>query len=188
MPLRESFCCWPLARQVHRIIAASSTFWSRTAQAKMYSLHYFFIAVLLTLALQYRAAYERGDKQASTRWLVALAITLGLSFTNHLMTILLFLPIALLLIGGAQPGYRKHIVRSWAYLVPAFLAPLLLYAYMPLRASQDPVMNWGSTNTWEISGAISRAGSSDLICSGILAKPAGQLRLSSPDMLLSSGD
>jgi hypothetical protein len=129
------------------LIAASSTFWSRTAQAKMYSLHYFFIALLLILALQYRAAYERGDKQASTRWLVALAISLGLSFTNHLMTILLVLPIALLLIGGTQPGYRiRDILGRWAYLVPAFLVPLLLYAYMPLRASQDPVMNWGSTN------------------------------------------
>ena len=72
----------------------------------MYTLHYFFIAVLLTLALQYRAAYERGDKTAATRWLVALAITLGLSFTNHLMTLLLLLPIAALLIGGTNVGDR----------------------------------------------------------------------------------
>ncbi|MEP6776023.1 MAG: DUF2723 domain-containing protein, partial [Chloroflexota bacterium] len=130
------------------ILGASSTFWSRTAQAKMYTLHYFFIAALLTLALQYRAAYERGDKQASTRWLVALAITLGLSFTNHLMTVLLLLPIAVLLIGGANLGDRfRNILRRWTYLLPAFLAPLLLYLYMPIRAAQHPTMNWGTPDT-----------------------------------------
>ena len=130
------------------ILAASSTFWSRTAQAKMYTLHYFFIAVLLTVALQYRAAYERGDKTAATRWLVALAITLGLSFTNHLMTVLLLLPIAALLIGGTNVADRfQSILRRWTYLVPAFLAPLLLYLYMPIRASQDPTMNWGTPDT-----------------------------------------
>lgn len=130
------------------ILAASSTFWSRTAQAKMYTLHYFFIAVLLTLALQYRAAYERGDKTASTRWLLALATTLGLSFTNHLMTVLLLLPIAVLLGGGTNMGDRfRNILRRWTYLLPAFLAPLLLYLYMPIRASQDPTMNWGTPDT-----------------------------------------
>jgi hypothetical protein len=130
------------------ILAASSTFWSRTAQAKMYTLHYFFIAVLLTLALQYRAAYERGDKTASTRWLLALAITLGLSFTNHLMTVLLLLPIALLLVGGTNMGDRfRNILRRWPLLLPAFLAPLLLYLYMPIRAAQGPTMNWGTPDT-----------------------------------------
>ncbi len=130
------------------ILAASSTFWSRTAQAKMYTLHYFFIGVLLTLALQYRAAYERGDKTASTRWLLALAITLGLSFTNHLMTVLLLVPIAVLLVGGTNMGDRvRNILRRWSYLLPAFLAPLLLYLYMPIRASQDPTMNWGTPDT-----------------------------------------
>lgn len=128
------------------LLAASSTFWSRTAQAKMYSLHFFLVAVILTLALGFRKAYERNDPTAN-RWLMALAATLGLSFTNHLMTILLVIPVAILLLGGPEPKDRlRFILRRLTFAAPAFLVPLLLYLYMPIRAAQHPIMNWGSTD------------------------------------------
>lgn len=130
------------------LLAASSTFWSRTAQAKMYSLHFFLVAAILTLALSYRNAYERKSPSA-TKWLIATAATLGLSFTNHLMTVLLVLPVALLVLAGPNAGDRlTFFIRRIALALPAFLLPLLLYVYMPLRAAQSPVMNWGSTNDW----------------------------------------
>ena len=40
----------------------------------------------------------------------------------------------------------RGIAGQWKVLVPALLLPLLLYLYLPLRASQGPVMNWGSTD------------------------------------------
>lgn len=130
------------------LLAASSTFWSRTAQAKMYSLHFFLVAVILTLALSYRDAYERKSPSAM-KWLLATAATLGLSFTNHLMTVLLVLPVALLVLAGPNLGDRlTFLLRRIALALPAFLLPLLLYLYMPVRAAQAPVMNWGSTNDW----------------------------------------
>jgi hypothetical protein len=131
------------------LLGASSTFWSRTAQAKMYSLHFFLVAVVLVLALGFRRAYERDDRRAATRWLIALAATLGLSFTNHLMTILLVIPVALMLLVGSDFNHRlTFIVRRLPFAAPAFLLPLLLYVYMPVRASQGPVMNWGSVDNW----------------------------------------
>ena len=33
-------------------------------------------------------------------------------------------------------------------LLPAFVIPLLLYLYLPIRSSQDPLMNWGTPNNW----------------------------------------
>ncbi|HVF98327.1 MAG TPA: DUF2723 domain-containing protein, partial [Chloroflexia bacterium] len=83
---------WPemvLAASVASLFAASSSFWSRTAQAKMYTLHYFFVVFLLLAALQYRAAFDRGDGTAARRWLLATTLGAGLSLTNHMMTILL---------------------------------------------------------------------------------------------------
>jgi uncharacterized membrane protein YfcA len=131
------------------LLAASSTFWSRTAQAKMYSLHFFLLAVLFLLALEARKALDRQDNKHLTRWLVALAATLGLSLTNHLMTVLAVIPIVLLLVAGERPVERlQTVVRRLPMLVPAFLLPLMLYLYMPLRASQSPIMNWGSTDNW----------------------------------------
>lgn len=130
------------------LFAASSTFWSRTAQAKMYTLHYFFVLALLTAALQYRWAYERGSERAARRWLLVLSAGLGLSFTNHLMTMLLGPGVlALLVLGGDWSKRFRALLRQLPLILPAFLLPLLLYAYLPLRASQGPVMNWGSTNS-----------------------------------------
>ncbi|HEX9990303.1 MAG TPA: DUF2723 domain-containing protein [Chloroflexia bacterium] len=131
------------------LFAASSTFWSRTAQAKMYTLHYFFVLALLTAAIQYSWAYERGDEPATRRWLLVLSAGLGLSFTNHLMTMLLGPGVlALLVLGGDWVMRFRALLRRLHLILPAFLLPLLLYAYLPLRASQGPVMNWGSTNSW----------------------------------------
>ncbi|MEO5953287.1 MAG: DUF2723 domain-containing protein [Chloroflexia bacterium] len=131
------------------LLAASSTFWSRTAQAKMYSLHFFFVALILNLALGFRRAYERNDPRVATRWLIALAATLGLSFTNHLMTILLVIPVALLLLVGDNFMDRlRFILQRLLVAIPAFVVPLLLYLYMPIRAAQNPIMNWGSTDNF----------------------------------------
>src|SRR5215212_9201782 len=129
------------------LLGAASTFWNRTTQAKMYTIHYFLVLVLFLLALECRRSYERGDEQRLKRWLVALAVVLGLSFTNHLMTTLLVPGIALLLLWGSGSRNRlRGILGAWKFWLPAFVLPLLLYAYLPLRAAQGPVMNWGSTD------------------------------------------
>src|SRR5439155_14781122 len=82
------------------LLGAASTFWNRSTQAKMYTIHYFFVAVLLLVALEYRWSYERGEETRARRWLVGLAAGLGLSLTNHLMTTLLVPGILLLLLWG----------------------------------------------------------------------------------------
>ncbi len=131
------------------LLGASSTFWSRTAQAKMYTLHFFFVSLLLLMALEWRWAYERGDRRAAGRWLVALALGVGISLTNHLMTMLLVPSIAVLLLVGRDVGARvAAIMRRWPVLLPALLLPLLLYLYLPIRASQGPLMDWGTPDTW----------------------------------------
>ncbi len=131
------------------LLGASATFWSRTAQAKMYSLHYFFVALLFLIALELRWAYERSEAKQAKRWLVAVALALGISLTNHLMTNLLIPGLLVLVLYGRDWKMRLHtILSSWRVALPALLLPLLLYLYLPLRASQNPLMDWGSPDTW----------------------------------------
>jgi hypothetical protein len=138
-----------VAAGVASLLGASSTFWSRTAQAKMYSLHYFFIALLFLLALLARWAYERGDTTAMKRWLLALSIGLGLSLSNHLMTTLLVPGLLILLLLGNDPIRRfRTLLNSWLNAIPAVVLPILLYLYLPLRSSQHPLMNWGTPDNW----------------------------------------
>lgn len=130
------------------LLGAASTFWNRSAQAKMYTLHYFLVLFILWLAVSYRWAYEREDKGLARRFLLVLALALGLSFTNHLMTSLLLPGLAVLLLVGSRWNDRfRALLQEWRVGLPALLLPLLLYAYLPVRSSQGPVMNWGSPTT-----------------------------------------
>src|SRR5687768_10634944 len=80
---RAAYSPWELlaAAGAASLLGASASFWSRSAQAKMYSLHFFFVALLFWLALNYRWAYERNDLLVARRWLVALVLAGAFSFT-----------------------------------------------------------------------------------------------------------
>jgi hypothetical protein len=127
------------------LLAVSTTYWSRATQAKMYSLHYALIAIFLFAAVNVRWSIEREDQQLTRRWLILLSIAFGLGLTNHL-TILLIVPgaLCLVLLGADSMRRAKDLLRYWAWIFPALAAPLLLYLYLPLRSSQEPLMNWGS--------------------------------------------
>src|SRR5690606_5718046 len=69
------------------------------------------------------------------------------SFSNHLTTIL-WLPGLLFLFFTTQ----KIQSYSWRFLFKLslfFLAGLTPYLYLPLRALQNPLHNWGDPSTWE---------------------------------------
>jgi hypothetical protein len=151
------------------LLAASQTFWNWATQSKMYTLHYLFVAALFWLALRSRRAilaWRTQDTISSLwhgpeRWLVALAATLGLAFTNHSMSYLLIPGLAILVLwpgrAAAVSGRDANRVTVapwkwvWRYapvLILAGLVPLLLYLYLPIRSSQMPLLNWGSPNNW----------------------------------------
>jgi hypothetical protein len=152
------------------ILAFSFLFWNWSTQAKMYTLHFAFASALLWMAMRARRALQEarieGRPQVwpvrawphSARLLLGVALVLGFSLTNHYMTFLLLPGLAVLLLwpehGGQTPGEGiaprwREIGRYALILVPAALAPLLLYLYLPLRASQQPVLNWGTPDNWD---------------------------------------
>ncbi len=110
------------------IFAANPTFWSQATQAEVYTLHAAFIALILGATLA--AARER---DAWPLWPVALL--LGLSLTHHLTTIFL-IPGVVITLALARPEALRP--QSVLRNLPWLLAPLLLYGYIPLRASASP--------------------------------------------------
>lgn len=107
---------------------------------------------------------------APARWLVLLAFGVGLLFTNHPMAVVLMPPLAVLLFWpqpqprsvveakgrAAQPEtplwrwpQGRWMLRYSPWLILAGLVPLvLIYAYIPLRSAQHPILDWGSPNNW----------------------------------------
>jgi hypothetical protein len=146
------------------LLACSLTFWNWATQAKMYTLHFAFMAGLLWLGLRARRAlYQEVAAKAgpAPRWpprawspgirrTHGLALLAGLSMTNHYLSNLLWVGMAVLLlapIGRAAPAFGR-ILRHAGTIIAAGLAPLLLYLYLPLRAGMQPLLDWGSPDTW----------------------------------------
>ena len=142
----------------------SVTFWNWATQDKFYGLHYAFVAALLWLAMRVhrsRAAIGIADRAPAVRWaptqwprwlqaLHLLAFTAGLALTNHYLTFLILPSILVLLLTPlrATRQWLREARRHAGTLLLAGLTPLLLYLYLPIRASMRPLLAWGMPDTW----------------------------------------
>ncbi|MGE5807273.1 MAG: protein O-mannosyl-transferase family [Ignavibacteria bacterium] len=125
------------------ILAFSRTYWFQSTSVEVYSLQVF-IFCLLILSLVKAFLYEgnASDFKIKNPWLW-FAFFLALGFSNH-MTTLLILP------GTAYLYFLKYRFskRSFKSILPMlgifFPVLIILYLYLPIRASQSPVINWGN--------------------------------------------
>jgi len=132
-----------LARVLAATIAAATfavthTFWSQASIAEVYALHALFVALILWLALLTGSEANPASWQAK-----GLTLTFGLGLTHHSTTILLLPAVGLFL----YVSYRQNppVTRPTAGKiklilthVALFIAPLLLYLYLPLIAPVTP--------------------------------------------------
>ncbi len=142
------------------LLAFSETYWSQATAIEVYSLHVFFLAAV-SFAF-FKAAYgdewgneKGGVTKSSNGWWYIFAFTLGLSFTNHMTTILL--APAFLFLYFATQGFDSSAWKRIGMMAIPFLIGLSVYLYLPLRASQGAVMNWGNPISlerflWHLSG------------------------------------
>jgi hypothetical protein len=94
-----------------------------------------------------RAALPAAVPGAS-RWAWPLfAFCLGLSFANHMTTVLLLPGLAGLYFAGR--GFSRAAWLALGRALPPFFAGLSLYLYLPLRAAAGPLLNWGNPVTFE---------------------------------------
>ena len=111
----------------------------------MYAFHVLFVSILCWLFLKAVVAQAEG-RVRDFSWLSQLfALCLGLSFANHMMTVLL--APAFLYLCFAVNGWSRRAGIAIAKVVPLFLAGLIPYLYLPVRASEAPLMNWGDPST-----------------------------------------
>jgi hypothetical protein len=121
-------------------LAFSKTFWFQSTSVEVYSLH--IVLILLVIYTLLKAYVNGGERITDRQWLIFSA-ALALGFTNH-MTTLLILP------GTAYLYFNKYrfslvSFKRLAVMILLFSVILILiYAYLPLRASADPLLNWGN--------------------------------------------
>jgi len=124
-------------------LAFSKTYWMQATSVEVYSLHIVLISIAVTVLIKSSIAETSSPK--SWTW-VALALALG--FSNH-MTTLLILPGTVYLFIKKE-GFKRSTWKSALMSTAVFVGVLcLVYLYLPLRASGNPVLNWGNPVRWE---------------------------------------
>ena len=149
------------------LLGLSPTFWTQSMAAKggIYTFHVTLLASLvLALTLWGRDSAAKLERPQSSRlrllqsdYFLLSALLLFVGFGNHWETQALFVPAVLawffFLMRAVTVDTRLGSRRTpWGLLLKTALlglACLSLYAYLPLRASQYPLMNWGVPATWK---------------------------------------
>lgn len=115
-----------VALGVAAALATTRTFWQQATQAEVYALWALIGVALIVALLLWR-------RNRVSLWVVGLVIGLGLA--HHRMIVLLLPGVLLFVLLTRRPTWREI-----GFSLPALITPLLLYAYIPLRAApwQDP--------------------------------------------------
>ena len=128
-------------------LAFSRTFWFQSTSVEVYSLHILLINLIIFFLV--KAFINKSDDQKSIRnsWLL-FAVILASGFSNH-MTTLLILP------GTAYLYFNKNKFNTTSFkqlglmLLVFFPILILIYSYLPIRANQNPAINWGNPIDFE---------------------------------------
>jgi hypothetical protein len=115
------------------LFAFSFTFWWQAEIAEVYTLHAFFLVLMLYLLLKMRYTDDR-------RIFFLLSFIMGLSFTHHMSTVLM-IPAVVYFVWV----YRRREILSIRILLPSvvmFVIGLSVYLFIPMRAHLPPPFNY----------------------------------------------
>jgi hypothetical protein len=122
-------------------LAISKTFWMQSTSVEVYSLHLLLINLIILSLFKAYINFDR-EKTLSKYWMF-FAIALALGFTNHMTTLLIIPGVAYLYFN--QNGFNKRSIKQIGLMLLIFFPVLILfYSYLPIRASQNPLLNWGN--------------------------------------------
>ncbi|MFZ1731138.1 MAG: DUF2723 domain-containing protein [Bacteroidota bacterium] len=128
------------------LLAFSGTYWRTALSIEVYALHILLLSLVLWSAARL-FFLPATDARTLRRRMMITAGLLGLSFSNHMSTIFLLPALLLLLVLT-----HRRSVEFWknlGFAAVAFMAGLLPYLYLPIRAASHPYLNWGNPATFE---------------------------------------
>ncbi len=140
-------------------------YWSQAVVAEVYSLHMLFFSIVFYLVMRWAGrdedvesggrAFQPGGAGVARspiqgrdrdRYLLLAAYVLGLSFANHMLSVLT-LVFVLTLVIRPKPGPAVSL-RTLAACAALFCLALTLYACLPIRSARNPELDWGNPETW----------------------------------------
>ncbi|MFN8520403.1 MAG: DUF2723 domain-containing protein [Chloroflexota bacterium] len=129
------------------LLAVAPLAWENAVRADPHAFHLFLGALLLVVLLAW-AARERAGRPDAGRWLVLGAVVFGVSLGNHALTLLMAPGVALFVL-AVNP---RILWRRWRLVLGCLLAvavvTVLVYAYLPLRSSMGPPLDYAHPADW----------------------------------------
>ena len=127
-------------------VGFSSTIWSQSVEIEVYALHVLLVAIATTLFVS-GIEDQLVNPHEFSRRLFMFSFVLGLSFANHMTTVLL--APGFLYLYFVSLGFNR---RSWQLviaLMPFFFVGLTSYIYLPIRSASGTLLDWGHPVTME---------------------------------------
>lgn len=129
------------AAAVALLYAFGSIVWAQATSIEVYSLH--LLMMNLSVYLLFTSCLTENFN--ARRYIIA-ELALGLSFANHLTTILLAPATIYLLILRRKDLFTRDTYKTFLVGTLAFLLGVSFYLYLPLRSSMEPLFNWGEVS------------------------------------------
>jgi hypothetical protein len=134
------------------LLACSHTLWAYATVAEVYTLNAAISTTVWLLLIRWRhlwcEAARRGNLPPD-RLLYNAAIVFGLGLGVHLTTMGLLLPAMVAFVVGTMGRSARTLQRVLLASATTAAAAVAVYAYLPLAASRQPLMNWGNPNDWQ---------------------------------------
>jgi tetratricopeptide (TPR) repeat protein len=121
------------------VLAFSPEFWFQTVSAEVYPLHAFFVALLVKVLVWW-------DEKKEFYRLIILVLLTGLSFGNHMQTVMLAPGVLWMVFSGDRRALLG--VKRFAILTVLFVVVLSVYAYLPIRTEAGAAIHWGDPNSF----------------------------------------
>ena len=136
------------------VFGFSRTVWAQSVAIEVYGLH-LALMLLTMLAFLKGMQEEMASEVGISKHLVLSSFILGMSFTNHLTTILIIPALGYLYFKSF--GIGKGSLLRVAKLVPFFILGTSAYLYLPIRSNAHPPVDWGHPAelerlVWHVSG------------------------------------
>jgi hypothetical protein len=118
------------------IFAFSITFWKQSTRVEVYSLQIFLTSIILYLLFRFYIKFSKSEAIKNYEWYY-LAISIGLAFSNHMMTLYL-LPSAVYLFFLINRLEKKSLLLFLKLFLISFSIAFSFYLLMMFRAQSDP--------------------------------------------------